>query len=200
MKPAAISPHALRSPAKLIALILILAVCLSAFPGVGRAAPNQATCAKSYTVKAGDTLTSIANQYGVTIQAIADLNNLKPPYLIVIGQVLCLPANAKTPTSSETSKSKPTYDVTLKQIGSRIQVKVSGFPAKSNYRVRLGASLRFRDEFVIVGKIRTNNSGAGEAFYRFPNDLQNRPYFYICFKNMATDSLHCKKVSLATAK
>ncbi len=188
---------------RVLAVVLVLAIALAAFPQTGRAAVHQATCAKSYTVKAGDTLTSIAAQFSVTVQELADLNGLKPPYLIVIGQVLCLPASAKTTsttTSGSTSTTKFTYDVAVKQVGKRIQVNVSGFPARSNYRVRVGASLRFRDDWVIVGKIRTNKSGAGEAFYGLPKDLRDRPYYFMCFKNMVTDTLHCKKIVQKVAK
>lgn len=41
-----------------------------------------------YTVRAGDTLSSIANKYGTTYQAIAKLNNISNPNLIYAGQRL----------------------------------------------------------------------------------------------------------------
>lgn len=41
-----------------------------------------------YIVELGDNLTDIAAKYGTTYQAIADLNNLKDPYIIYPGQKL----------------------------------------------------------------------------------------------------------------
>lgn len=51
-----------------------------------------------YTVKAGDTLWSIAQKYGVTVQQIATANNITNVNLIYVGQLLVIPA--KTTASS----------------------------------------------------------------------------------------------------
>ena len=45
-----------------------------------------------YTVQAGDTLGAIANQFGVTVEAIVEANGLANPDLIEVGQVLIIPA------------------------------------------------------------------------------------------------------------
>ena len=44
-----------------------------------------------YTVVAGDSLWSISRQYGVTVQAICDLNNIKENAILKIGKVLYIP-------------------------------------------------------------------------------------------------------------
>ena len=44
-----------------------------------------------YTVVAGDSLWSISRRYGVTIQAICDLNNIKENAILKIGKVLYIP-------------------------------------------------------------------------------------------------------------
>ena len=46
---------------------------------------------KTYTVTKGDTLSGIAAQYGTTVDTLVQLNNIKNPNLIVVGQVLKLP-------------------------------------------------------------------------------------------------------------
>jgi GH25 family lysozyme M1 (1,4-beta-N-acetylmuramidase)/LysM repeat protein len=46
---------------------------------------------RTYTVKSGDTLSGIALKYSTTYGAIAQLNGIAPPYLIVPGQVLKIP-------------------------------------------------------------------------------------------------------------
>ena len=50
---------------------------------------------QTYTVKAGDTLYGISNQFGVSVTELADLNNVTASNL-QIGQVLTIPSNAGT--------------------------------------------------------------------------------------------------------
>lgn len=45
----------------------------------------------TYTVKAGDTLYSIATKYGVTVTALASANKITNVNLISVGQVLVIP-------------------------------------------------------------------------------------------------------------
>lgn len=59
-------------------------------PDKTTAAPTQPTTVK-YTVKAGDTVYSIAKKYGTTVQKIAAANKLNKTYLIKVGQVLTIP-------------------------------------------------------------------------------------------------------------
>lgn len=59
-------------------------------PGV-TATPTPATPVRTHTVQAGETLYSIAVQYGVTVQTIMQANNLANPDLIRTGQVLEIP-------------------------------------------------------------------------------------------------------------
>jgi len=66
----------------------------------GPASPSPSTSAApsgptpspiSYVVKRGDRLSDIANQFGVTVDAIVQLNNLDNPDHIEAGQVLLIP-------------------------------------------------------------------------------------------------------------
>lgn len=59
-------------------------------PGVS-ATPTPATPSRTHTVQSGETLYSIAVQYGTTVQAILEANNLSDPNLIYKGQVLTIP-------------------------------------------------------------------------------------------------------------
>ena len=45
----------------------------------------------TYTVRAGDTLAKIAAEFGVTIEAIVEANDIEDPSLISVGQVLVIP-------------------------------------------------------------------------------------------------------------
>lgn len=46
---------------------------------------------KKYVVEPGDTLGSIAEQFGVTIQQLIDANRISNPDLLVVGQELIIP-------------------------------------------------------------------------------------------------------------
>ena len=45
-----------------------------------------------YTVESGNTLWSLAQTYGTTVDAIASLNNITNPNLIYVGEVLNIPS------------------------------------------------------------------------------------------------------------
>jgi LysM repeat protein len=62
-----------------------------------RAAP---AAPRTYTVRSGDTLYSIAQRYGVTPAAIADLNGLRDHRKLSIGQRLRLPPEEEPPGRS----------------------------------------------------------------------------------------------------
>lgn len=62
--------------------------------------------AQTYSVRSGDTLSSIAAQHGTTWQTLAELNHLSNPNLIHAGQVLTLPAGS---ADSPTQPSSPTH-------------------------------------------------------------------------------------------
>lgn len=55
------------------------------------ATPTPAPATRSYRVRAGDTLSAIAARFGVSVAAIEQLNGIKDPRLLQIGQVLKIP-------------------------------------------------------------------------------------------------------------
>ncbi len=73
--------------------------------GAGTPAPPTDTCI--YWVKAGDTLTKIALQYGATVWALTIANNLANPSFIYVGQQLVIPNCTGAPTPTPTSPPAP---------------------------------------------------------------------------------------------
>ena len=55
--------------------------------------PQPPVSGKAYTVVKGDTLSEIAQKYGTTVDTLVQLNGIKDPNLIVVGQVLKLPGS-----------------------------------------------------------------------------------------------------------
>lgn len=87
-----------------------------------------------YTVKAGDTLSGIANNYQTTVNTLARLNNLANPNLIYVGQRLLVqqaatPSQPQTTTPSTSTTTVATYTVkagdTLGQIAANHQTSVN---------------------------------------------------------------------------
>lgn len=78
------------------ALILLTALLWGlAVPQPTHAAPHAAPVhqeLQSYTVVAGDTLAAIAERYGVSLEALVELNNIADASLINVGQELLIPA------------------------------------------------------------------------------------------------------------
>jgi murein DD-endopeptidase MepM/ murein hydrolase activator NlpD len=81
-----------------IAAILVVALSLGGLLIVPNA-QAQSSCAYLYTVKRGDNLYRIALAAGTTYQALARMNHIANPNLILVGQVLCLPAPIPTSTT-----------------------------------------------------------------------------------------------------
>ncbi len=71
--------------------ILLVMFLVMLLPAVALAAP-PAEGPTTYVVQRGDTLGTIARQYGVDYRAIAQVNDLANPNLIYPGQVLTIPA------------------------------------------------------------------------------------------------------------
>lgn len=58
---------------------------------------------KTYTVKAGDTLSEIAETHNTTVEKLAKLNNIKNVHLIYVDQVLVIDGEAPATTETSTS-------------------------------------------------------------------------------------------------
>jgi LysM repeat protein len=64
-------------------------------------------------VQAGDSLWTISQQFGITIDALAKANNLNPPYSLIPGQTLHIPTTSTSnrPLSAPSLTSSTTYTI-----------------------------------------------------------------------------------------
>ena len=88
-----------------LSLLLIMTFIAAALPG----SASAAACKFKHTVKAGESLIIIANLYQADWQEIADANDLKEPYALTVGQVLCIPDGVApgSDPDSDTDGGKP---------------------------------------------------------------------------------------------
>ncbi|MFT9288681.1 LysM peptidoglycan-binding domain-containing protein, partial [Liquorilactobacillus nagelii] len=69
---------------------------------------SATTASGTYTVKSGDTLSSIATGHSTTVSSLVSLNSISNPNVIYVGQVLKLSANSTATSSNTTSSSSAT--------------------------------------------------------------------------------------------
>ncbi len=88
----------------------------------------------TYTVKRGDTLWKISRRYGVSIEKIASLNNIKNPNLIFPGQRLQIPVTNATGGGSNTLYYRVRRGDSLWRIARRYRTTVSNLVRLNNIR------------------------------------------------------------------
>jgi LysM repeat protein len=179
--------------AKAFSILIVLALLVSVVPQPVQAAPT-ATCSKMYTVATGDTLSKIALQFNVTEQALAAANNLKEPYVIVVGQSLCIPGTTTTGGTTSSGSTSTAPDFTVTRDGNRIVVKLVNLTPKRPYGVRIGPDIRTSTNRMRIGNVRTNKVGVGERSFQLPRDYRNRTNYGMCLKDQITDAVMCKTI------
>lgn len=92
--------------------------------------PSAPASGTKYTVKAGDTLYSIAKKYNVTVAALAKANNITNYNLIRVGQVLTIPGKTTAPPATSVKYTVKAGD-TLYSIAKKYNVTVAAL-AKAN--------------------------------------------------------------------
>lgn len=135
------------------------------------------TTGATYTVKAGDTLYSIAGRYNVTLAQLVSVNNIPNASLIRVGQVLMIPGKATTPppapgtTVNYTVKSGDTlysiagrYNTTVAQI-------VSANKLPNANLIRVGQVLKIPGKSTTPPPVTTTRYTvkAGDTLYSIAN-------------------------------
>ena len=182
-----------------IYLLIVLSLLGFAVPKAVDAAPvAQTACAARHTVVAGETLSSIAFEYGVDWTDIAEANNLKDPYVIFVGQVLCIPEGAtQVPDDTDdddaqsTSGSGPSFTVTLEE-DNFIRIKTVNYPKYQSHIVKMGSLVRRLAwlQLDVVGRFATNKTGGSDALIRLPQEYRDQ-VLIVCLKNAFNDKIQC---------
>jgi hypothetical protein len=186
-----------------VSLLFVVTLLASALPSQqASASAPAATCAKYHTVASGETLSSIALKYNVTVEEIAAANNLKTPYTIYVGQSLCIPAATGTtpaPTTSAGTTSGAKIEARSDRYGF-ITVATDGMKPKTPYYVKV--SFYFYSKLVTakLGTMRTDKNGDANKTFRLPKNFRNQPKLTVCLKNPYTDVATCIPYRQTVAK
>lgn len=97
----------------------------------GSSAPIQAPSVGTYTVRSGDTLSSIAAKFGTSYQTLASLNGISNPNLIFAGQVLRINGSANTGSVYYTVRSGDNLSAIASRYGTSYQ-SISALNGLSN--------------------------------------------------------------------
>lgn len=129
------------------------AMALTGAVGTMAAAPTTAHAATtyvSYTVRAGDTLTTIASRYHTTVSAIASASGISNVNLIYVGQVLRIPqttttttTTTRTPTTTTTTTTSGIVKTSYGAVYDPSKCKVSSAYWKGNRRFYLNTSTNY---------------------------------------------------------
>jgi len=130
-------------------------------PGaVTDAAPHR-TGAGTYTVAAGDTLSSIASRLGVTVTALVEANHLSPTSILQIGQHLTVPGRsslsgkaARTPIAGGGTYIVRAGD-TLSGIALQLGVSVSALTSLN--RLSPASTLQIGQRLTVPGAVRASH-------------------------------------------
>ena len=178
-----------RSTTLVVCVALVLTLLLSALPQSQAAA---VTCKYKHKVLQGETLTYIANLYGIDWTKIASANSMSTPYTVIPGQVLCIPGGEKTSGTTTTTKKgkEPVFTVSVGL--SKLLVSVENFPKKTSYYVRVSPNnrpLSYR-----IGVFTTNKEGDFTDWFDLPAFVMRAPKMTVCVKNVWTDAASCMKI------
>ena len=187
---------------RLIYLTLILALLAAVVPlSVSAAVPSvsavaQTACAAKHTVVAGETLSSIAVLYDVEWQDIAEANNLQDPYVITIGQVLCIPEGAtvvpdddEDTTDQDADTDGPTFLVSVDE-DYFLNIKTIDYPKNTSFIVRVSPfETRWSYlDFLVLGRFSTDKNGSSDALIRLPREYRDQ-VLLIGLKNAINDKV-----------
>ncbi|WP_400164051.1 LysM peptidoglycan-binding domain-containing protein [Brevibacillus sp. TJ4] len=79
----------------------------------------------NYTVRSGDTLSSIAARFGISVQDLIRANNIPYPYYIYVGQILYVPIATPTPAPVPTDD----FERRLERVERRVDALRSDYTA-----------------------------------------------------------------------
>ncbi|MEJ2304854.1 MAG: LysM peptidoglycan-binding domain-containing protein [Anaerolineales bacterium] len=186
-----------RAVTKAAGALLVLAVLVTALPQPSLAATDE-SCRSTYTVKSGDYLSRIADDFDVSLSDLANANDLKSPYMIYIGQQLCIPGKSSSGSSGSTGSTGAGSKASISVSKSKdtITITTSNFPTKNSYYVKVDNARDNKLEWSKVGVLNTGKESSVKASFKLPDALKNASSLNVCLKNIYTDVMVCNNPDL----
>lgn len=113
-------------------------------PADNKESDSATTIEKLHIVKAGDTLSEIAAKYGTTVAKLQQLNNLKNPNLIYVGQKIKVSGSATSSAKYHVVKSGDTVSELAEKYGSTIAQIKSWNKLDNKYTIYVGQKIRVK--------------------------------------------------------
>lgn len=158
------------------------------------AAAINRICRWKHLVVAHDTIYTIADEYGVDWQDIAEFNKLTYPYRLDAGAVLCIP---NFPSRATVTPGGVSYDPNLPFNvyieNNRLILSGDDFTANTTYYIRI----KVGNMVARIGSIHTSDSGSFEDEIDLPFILQTREPIVVCLKDVYWDYTHCRYAYIA---
>jgi hypothetical protein len=180
----------------------MVAAALLVLAALATQTASAAPCKFKYKVQAGDTLIIVADLFQTDWQDIAEASELEEPYVLQVGQVLCIP-NGVAPQdtdSGQTSTTSPTGQASLTAEANflNVAVIVENFPKNHVYYVRVANEaekvqypLANVPVFYKIGRLKTDKNGNYAGYFPLPKYFPLTQVLTLCLKDPFTDKTYC---------
>ncbi len=183
-----------------IAIVLAISLVIVNLPMTAQAA----ACALKYTVQSGDTLYGIAAKYQVKFEELVEANKLKAPYLLYVGQVLCIPKGAVIPTGTPAPTPAPGTPMATNlpsisgfHLGTVAWIALTNFPKERFVYVKAyrGSMYYWQYTDYQLAIIQTDKKGQFGAYFKMPPELASERVVTVCAKDALNDDvLACQAI------
>jgi hypothetical protein len=177
---------------KFLIVLVLLSLLVTLVPA-GLAGAASAKCDTYYSVRRGDTLTSIGEKYDYAANQVVDASKLVKPYSIYVGQRLCIPddENKDAPKIDSKYTNKAAAYFTAGRAGDNLAIHTFLYP-KTKVLVKAGAAASTRAKYLNLG---TQTVQGDQTFkVKLPSELKNVKNLQVCLKDRTTSYLQCVNV------
>lgn len=141
-------------------------------------AKAKPACTQIHIVQRGEDLTKIANNYGLNVHWLIEINGLKNPDYIYAGNQICIqtvngsgPAPVPVPTAYSVITGIPTFSISSVERNQRVTIQTSNFPASDSFDVLMGRMGTRAINGIVAGTIETGKGGSFTVTLEIPPAL-----------------------------